>query len=164
MAELNPKFLNYDGSLSDDGRALVTFIESQFLAADKNNDIAALNSLSGMIGHYYVNVHKLHTMTPAQWVKDYPNGAMGAWSAKQFVESKQQEAQQIAENTEKTSTIEAELLKLKEALTEQSAQWEQERTALREEIDALKAGKKPAKKAEPQPDPVETEETPEAEA
>lgn len=156
-----PHFLNWDGSLSGDGQALVAFIEGQFVEADHTNDLQTLNNLSGMIGHYYTNVYKLHTMKPEQWVKDYPNGAMGAWSAKQFVEAKLAEAQRNEETAQKTNTLEAEFAKLKESIEAEVAALKQENEALRAQLGSKK---QPVKKPDPTPEAPEGEPAPEPEA
>ena len=58
-----PAFVNIDGSTTEDGRRLIDWIESHFIEADRANDITLINSLSGDIKHYYVNVYKLNKMT-----------------------------------------------------------------------------------------------------
>lgn len=141
-----PHFLNFDESLSDDGRKLVEFIESQFVEADRTNNIEALNNLSGMIGHYYVNVFKLKSMTAERWVKDYPNAAHNAWAAKEYHEAKAQESQTVAETAATTNTLVDELNKFKESVTAEMQALREEIAKRDEEIATLKAAK-PAKKA-----------------
>ena len=160
-----PHFLSYDGTLSGDGQALVAFIESQFVEADRTNNLDLLNSLAGNITHYYVNVYKAKTMTREQWVKDYPHGAMGAWSAKLYTEAKLAESQAIVDTAQKTTTLEAELQKLKESVAETVAKLEGENAALRTELDSLKAPKKaPAAKKADVDAPAEGEPASEPEA
>lgn len=149
-----PNFVNLDGSLSDDGKALVAYIEGQFIEADRTNNLEKLNNLSGMIGHYYVNVFKSRTMTSERWVKEYPNGAANAWSAKVFTESQQQQAETVAETATKTGDLATQLNALKESLAAEMNDLRAQIAARDAEIETLKAvkSKKPAK-VEPTPEP-----------
>ncbi len=147
-----PHFLNFDESLSDDGRKLVAFIESQFVEADKTNNLEVLNSLSGMIGHYYTNVYKLGTMTADKWVKEFPNAAHNAWASKEYLEAKALESQQVAENTETTNTLVDELKAFKESMAAEIEALRGEIAKRDEKIAALESAK-PAKK------PAKTEDT-----
>lgn len=155
MAEQKVHFLNLDESLSGDGQKLVEFIESQFIEADRENNLEILNNLSGMIGHYYVNVYKARVMTPERWVKEYPNGAMNAWAAKAYLESQQQQAETVQETATKTSDLENQLNALKESLATEMQQLRDEIAKRDVEIEALKAskGKKPVARPEPTPEP-----------
>lgn len=157
-----PNFLNLDESLSDDGRKLVEFIEGQFIEADRTNNIEALNNLSGMIGHYYVNVYKMKAMTPDRWVKDYPNAAHNAWAAKEYLEAQAQESQTVAETAAATTTLADELKALKESLMAEIQQLKDEKAELAAKVETLEAAKpekKPAKAAK-----VEATPEPEADA
>jgi hypothetical protein len=147
------QFLKFDNSFTDEGRALIAYIEGEFMEADKVNNLEILNNLSGMIGHYYVNVFKAKAMTPEQWVRDYPNAANAAWGAKQYRESQQQQAETVAETATQTSSLAAELTAFKEAVQKELDALKAENAALKTQVESGNK-KKPAK----------SEDTPETEA
>lgn len=146
-----PNFVNVDGTPTEDGRRLIEWIESHFVEADKSNDIAMLNSLSGDIQHYYVNVYKLNKMTggtsagiaPAQWLRDYKNSfAMSSWRNWKFTEAAAVKESQLEATTAKTAELEAGLNEFKEAVLGQIAKLQEDNAALQKKLDAAKKGKR----------------------
>lgn len=153
MADVKVHFLNLDESLTEDGHELVDFIESQFVEADRVNNIEVLNNLSGMVGHYYVNVYKAHAMSPERWVKEYPHGAANAWAAKTYLESQQQQAETVTGTAARTNDLAMQLEAFRESLEAEMQALRDENTKQAAEIEALKnKGKKPPK-TEPTPEP-----------
>lgn len=151
-----PTFTNLDGTMTADGKALIEWLESQFHEADIGNDMMAINSLSGDIKHYYVNVYKLNRMTggnggltPEKWLYDYRNSiAMNAWRNYQFTVEQTIKKNQLEATTEKTAELERGLTELKEAMSTQVAKLNEENAALKSQLDDLKAGKRKRKVAE----------------
>lgn len=146
-----PTFINLDGSSTEDGRKLIEWIESHFIEADKANDIALINSLSGDIKHYYVNVFKLNKMTggdsggltPAKWLSDYRNSiAMNAWRNFQFTQQQEVRQSQLEATTQKTQELETGLGELKEALLTQMNKMQEENEKLKAEMERLRKGKR----------------------
>lgn len=141
-------FLNSDGSMTEDGRKMIEWMESQFLEADQKNDVAFLSSgISGDIQYYYINVYKTKMMSPEQWLRDYRQGmAQRTWSNYQWSLLKAQEAEQQASQMEaqaqKSAELEAGMNSLKEALATQKESYEKDMEALRAEIERLMAGGK----------------------
>jgi len=94
-----PDFVATSGELTPDGRRLIDWIEAQFREADATNDLSRLNGLSGYLAYYYVNVHKVRSLTPAQWLTEHKHsGAAAAWRDMQYMEeaARQQAKQQAA--------------------------------------------------------------------
>ena len=167
-----PVFVD-NGAITPDGKRLVEFVVAQFEEADRENNVAALNNLSGPIAEYYVNVHKLGSLTPEKWLKDMSHSARNAYDIMQYVEAQALKesaaAQATADTANAVSGLEAELTKLKESIAEQVAKLEQENVALRQELEALhnptpakgKGAKKPAEgegeAAKPENETPETE-------
>jgi hypothetical protein len=146
-----PSFVNIDGSTTEDGRRLIDWIESQFVEADRNNDVALINSLSGEIKHYYVNVYKLNKMTggdsngltPGKWLSDYRNSiAMNAWRNFQYTEEQAVRESQLDQTTAKTEELAKGLNDLQESLAEQFKKLAEDNATLRAELDKLRKGKK----------------------
>lgn len=141
-----PTFVNLDGSTTEDGRRLIDWIESQFVEADRSNDIALINSLSGDIKHYYVNVYKMNKMTggdsggmtPAKWLSDYRNSiAMNAWRNFEYTQQQVVRQSQLEATTAKTEELASGLNELKEALLEQMGKLQEENAKLRADLDKL---------------------------
>lgn len=155
------EFLDHRGALSTDGKQLQEWIVAQFQEADKASNLEQLNSLSGPIAHYYVNVFKTKFITPERWFKECESFARNAWDIKVYVEEKAlKEAQTAATANEantKADTIADELRKFKESVAEQVAELEKANADLQAKLDAALAAKA-GRKAKP-----ETEEKPEAE-
>lgn len=106
MADL----INY-GRVTDDGARVLAHLRGLCEAADRNPDRLAVNALSGHVGHFYVNVYKMHLMTEADWLRSYPNAG---------------------------NAVYLELTALEEAKAKEQAQAEQT-TVLAESLEALKA-------------------------
>ena len=146
-----PTFCNTDGSPTEDGRKLIAWIESQFAEADATNDIALINSLSGDIKHYYVNVYKLNKMSGSsgaglsaeKWLSDYRNSiAMNAWRNYSYVQEQVVKQNQLEATTAKTEELAAGLNDFKEALAEQMAKLAADNAALHAELAKLHKGKR----------------------
>lgn len=144
-------FINSDGFPTEDGYKLIAWMEAQFTEADKSNDVALINSMSGDVQHYYVNVAKLKTLTPEAWLRDYRNSiARSAYRnyvyTQEMAQREAQEQSQLESTTRKAAELEAGMNSLQEALAAQKSAYEQEMAALREELDRLMyKGKKRAK-------------------
>lgn len=147
MDSNKPTFVNLDGSPTEDGRRLLAWIESQFEEADKTNDIALINSLSGDIKHYYVNVYKLNKLTggvsggltPEKWLSDYRNSiAMNAWRNFLFTEQRAEQKSQLEATTAKTDALEAGLKEFKEALLGEMEKLREDNTTLRADLEKLR--------------------------
>lgn len=142
-------FINSDGSPSEDGYKYIAWMEAQFTEADQSNDIRLLNSLSGDIQHYYVNVFKMKMMSPEAWLRDYKNSTARNGYRNYIYAQEQVEAQsQLEATTQKAVELEAGMNTLKEALAAQKEAYDQQMEALRAEMVKLMAGgKKRASKA-----------------
>src|SRR5690554_994247 len=80
-----PDFVNSDGALTKEGQQLQAFIEAQF--AGISDDVGSLNGMAGVFKDYYVQVHKLGTMTPERWMRDFAHTyARSAWNIREDVE------------------------------------------------------------------------------
>lgn len=136
--------LNVDKTLNDDGRKLVEWLDAQCDYADSlpaDESVHFLNTLSGPIRQYYVDVRKLHSHTSAGWVEHFGKSwAQDAWRIMAYVEAEQVKAQQAQQTADKTSALEDQLKALESKLMGKI-------DALEAENAALKAGKgkKPAK-------------------
>lgn len=141
-----PTFINLDGSATEDGRKLIEWIESHFVEADRTNDVALINALSGDIKHYYVNVYKMNKMTggdsggltPEKWLSDYRHSiAMNAWRNYQYTEQQAQRQSQLEATTQKTEELASGLNELKEALLGQMEKLQADSAKLRADLDKL---------------------------
>lgn len=121
MAQM--QFIEFNGDLNADGKALVTYLESQFVEADRTGNLEALNALPGMVKHYYTNVYKLRVMTSEQWIKDFPFSAQSAWENKTFTEKQAQQEQTVTETAAQTSELVKQLETLKAQFTTLSEQY-----------------------------------------
>lgn len=151
-----PAFVNIDGSTTEDGRKLINWIEAHFVEADRANDVGLINSLSGDLKHYYVNVYKMNKMTggesgglsASQWLSDYRNSiAMGAWRNYQYTLDQAVKESQLEATTAKTEELATGLNELKEALMGQMSKLQEENAALRADLDKIR-GKSKRKQAE----------------
>lgn len=129
-----PDFVARNGELTPDGQRLIAWIEAQFKDADKNNDLSRLNGLSGYLAYYYVNVHKLRAITPAQWLEEHRHsGAAAAWrDMLYFEEVARKEAEQQAAVVE-TRTELSGLAEQLEALRQELAEARQRITELEQQ-------------------------------
>lgn len=128
-----PAFLNSDGTMTKDGAILTEWIEAQFSGIDAANDVQALNRLSGPIADYYVNVYKLHSMTPERWLKEHGNSfAPSAHGIMTWLEAQMATEQRNAETATKADKVADELESLKAKLAEAIAEIE----ALKESAQA----------------------------
>lgn len=132
-----PELVQRNGELTPEGARVVAWIEAQFKEADATNDTGRLNSMSGYLSYYYVNVHKLHALTPAQWLGEHlHSGAAAAYRDMLYFEEvarKDAEQQAVVEAArEVTEGIAGQIDALRHALDEALA-----------EIAALKADKAP---------------------
>lgn len=149
-----PSFVNIDGSTTEDGRKLIDWIESHFIEADRSNDVALINMLSGDLKHYYVNVYKMNKMTggesggltAGQWLSDYRNSiAMNAWRNYQYTEQQAVKESQLEATTAKTEALEAGLNEFKEAILEQMAKLQEENARLAADLEKARGkGKRKA--------------------
>lgn len=140
-----PQFVR-DGQITQDGQFLLEFMHAQFDEADKSNDVARLNSLHGPIAEYYTVAYKLGLKTATGWFESFPQSARNAYDLMKYVESVAEKDAKLDETADKTNTLSAELLQVKEAL-------ETELETMRAEIAELKAEKASLAEAdEPQPD------------
>jgi len=154
-----PDLVATTGELTPDGRRLIDWIEAQFKEADATNDLARLNSLSGYLAYYYVNVHKLNAMTPARWLQEHQHsGAAAAWRDMQYLEETAKKQAVIEAAAGKTNELAARIDALQKALDEALAK-----------IAALEAKPEPSVEAAParkgkRQAVKETEPAPEAES
>jgi hypothetical protein len=149
----DPVFVSTAHTLTPDGERLKTFLESQFVEADRRGDLMILNNLSGPVHMYYTMVYKLHSLTPERWLEDYQRTyAQSAWRIMRYFEEK----------AEAEAAASRQATALSEGLDELRAKLE---SALAE-IEALKAERE-AKPAEPEAaaeEPAEPEAVAEPEA
>lgn len=154
MAETaKPVFTNPDGTMTEDGRALIEWMEAQFIEADRANDVTLINSLSGDIKHYYVNVYKMNKMTggqsaltPEVYLRDYKNSfVMSNWRNFQYTRQQAEQKDKLAEATQRTEKLEAQLKLLQENLEAKMTELNARSEALEEAIK--EAGVKKPRKA-----------------
>lgn len=136
------------GTLTSDGQRLIAYISEQIAQAEADTNPDSLNALAGPIKHYYVNVHKLPNLSPAQWLEDYANAARAIHSV----------MTQIAESTAKAQAEAEERSRLSESLDDVKAALAlaMQRIA---ELEAKQAAETPEMDAEesaPAPEPVKT--------
>lgn len=140
-----PDFVSPRGDLTLDGERLIAWIEAQFAEADRDNDLDRLNRLSGYLAYYYVNVHKLRAMTPAQWLQEHlHSGALAAWRDMQYLE---EVTRQTAEQQEIVRQADSRLA----SLTEQLEMLRQELAAASQRIADLEASPARGKRGKRQP-------------
>lgn len=146
-----PDLVSRNGELTPDGARLVEWIEAQFAQADHVNDLGYINGMSHYLSYYYVNVKKLKSLSPAQWITEHRlSSAAAAWRDMEYFEEvarAEAEKQAVVETVvEQTSELAGQIDALRHALEEAVA-----------EIAALKAvkggkGKKAAvKEADAEP-------------
>lgn len=163
-------FLNADKTLSPDGLRLVEWLTAQCNHVDSlplEENVNYLNTLSGPIRQYYINVHSNVRSHSAQaWIEDFSKSwAKDCWRIMEYVEAEQQKANAIQENAEQTNAIATELAALKESVAEMVANLTRENSELKAENEALKAAAKPAKSGKKsEPEAPEGEVAPEPEA
>lgn len=156
MADLiRPTFVGLDGNMTEDGRRLIEWMESQFVESDKDSSrIAEINALSGDVKHYYVNVYKMHKQNPhgggisaEKWLNDYRNSiALNAYRNMRFIEEQAEVKAEAISTSERTKTLEENMQKLSETLTAKIEELSAANVKLQEELDAIKA-KRTSKKA-----------------
>lgn len=172
-----PAFLNSDGTMTKDGAILTEWIEAQFSGIDAANDVQALNRLSGPIADYYVNVYKLHSMTPERWLKEHGNSfAPSAHGIMTWLEAQMATEQRNAETATKADKVADELESLKAQLAEAVAEiaaLKEAKVTVTVEDDTVEADTEPEAKprksrkakAEVEPEPEAAEDAaPESEA
>lgn len=172
-----PAFLNSDGTMTKDGDTLTEWIEAQFSGIDAANDVQALNRLSGPIADYYVNVYKLHSMTPERWLKEHGNSfAPSAHGIMTWLEAQMATEQRNAETATKADKVADELESLKAQLAEAVAEiaaLKEAKVTVTVEDDTVEADTEPEAKprksrkakAEVEPEPEAAEDAaPESEA
>jgi hypothetical protein len=118
-----PDLVQRNGELTPEGARVIAWIEAQFVEADATNDVGRLNGLSGYLSYYYVNVHKLHALTPAQWLGEHlHSGAAAAYRDMQYFEEvarEKAEQQAVVEAAkEVTEGVAGQLDALRHALDE----------------------------------------------
>lgn len=128
-----PQF-EINGRVTEDGQKALDWIEAQI--AEAGDNVEQLNALPGHVKHYMIHVHKLGSMTEAQWLRDYaPTGAQAAYDrAMELEEADRHEAQ--------ANSLADELARLRETVEAQAA----EIAALRETRESKP---KRTRKAEP---------------
>lgn len=101
-----PNQFSQYGNVTPEGQRVIQYMEAAAQVAE-GQDIEALNALSGPVKHYYVNVTKLHLMTPARWLEDYTNAAQAimrnlteAETAQAAADADKQERAALAESLE----------------------------------------------------------------
>jgi len=117
-----PQFVQ-EGYLTPEGLKVKAWMESIFVEADKTNDLAKINSLSGHVGSYYLHAYKGggkgFGVTPEQWFAENKSSAMAAHRDMLYFEGLEaQEAERVAAINENAQTTSALAEKL-EALREQ---------------------------------------------
>lgn len=145
-----PSFVNADKTLSKDGARLVEWLDAQCSYAESlplAESVNHMNTVSGPIRQYYINVYKLKSHTSAAWVEDFKSSwTRDCYAIMTQLEEKVAQAQTVSETASKADKVEGELAKLSETLTARFEALEAENKALRAEVDAQK--KKPGKKDE----------------
>lgn len=113
-------FLNADKSLSGDGQKLVEWLEVQCAYAENlppDESTNALNRLHGSIRQYYINVYKLKSHTPQQWVEDFSKSwAQDCWGIMTRIEEMVAQQEQQQQTADKTEQLAAQLAALGERL------------------------------------------------
>lgn len=139
-----PDFVQ-NGFVTPEGKRVIEHMESTINVAESADSIDALNSLSGPLKHYYLNVMKAKTLSEGEWLRDYSYAAGTVHQA--LVEADTDKAEKDALK-EADAGIAAELEKVKQLLESVVT----DNKALRSELDELK---KPAKKGSKKTDDTE---------
>lgn len=110
-----PVFSNR-GVPTDEGRAVLNYIESTIKAAGKN--ATRLNAMPGVVKHFYANVVQIKSMSEAEWLEDYRMSyANSAWAAVESIRAQEaQQAQADGAQTKLTENLEELAAKLEAAL------------------------------------------------
>lgn len=136
-------FVKQDGTLTEDGKAVVAYLNEQIALYDDPNDKLKLNGASGVVRDFWVKTKAIPALTEAEYLRDYPYAAGAAWS---LVQHQQAQAQQAQQAQESTNALADALKQLREQVEQQAA----ELAALKESAPASKPAtpKKPAKQAD----------------
>lgn len=160
-----PQFVNHNG-LTADGIKLVAWLDAYCESMDEKKGNM---SLSGHIGHFYVNVHKMESLNPRQWVEQFEHSAArSAWDDMLYFEAQETARQDAAEAKEATNEltealeqIKAELAEVRKELKTTRAQKTRlaNKLAAVEEAEEVEAEEEPAvEEDEPTEDEPETAE------
>jgi hypothetical protein len=133
------------GKPTADGARVLAYMHQQIVEAEAGS-LALLNALPNTIKMFYTMVVKMHTMTEADWLRDYPDGA--GFILRGLIQLDEAQAQAEQDAADK-SRISESLEDVKTALALAMAR-----------LDELEKADKPA---EVTPEPVKADE-PEAEA
>jgi hypothetical protein len=147
-----------NGELTPDGVKLLNWLEAQ-VSGETNAD--KLNAMSGFVKEYFA-ITRAKSLTPQGWLETFRSSAENAFDTMSFIEGKAQEEAdrdaKLAENTEATSKIEAQLRQLKEDMQAELDALKAENVALKAKLEPGEPKKKAAKKTEDAPVEAETPE------
>lgn len=137
-----------NGALTNEGQTLLDWMEAQVKDFPTMNALQ-LNSQSGYLKEYY-SLTRSKSLTPIRWLESFTSSALNAYEVKNYLESKAaQEAEaanKLAETSEATNKIEAELKAFKESIAQQVADLEKQNAELRAELEKkANKGGRPAK-------------------
>ena len=144
-----PQFVNHNG-LTDDGIKLVAWLEAYCEGVDEKKGNM---SLAGHIGHFYVNVHKMESLNPRQWVEQFEHSAArSAWDDMLYFEAQETARQDAAEAKEATNELTEALEQIKAELAEVKQHLANERrsnTILKKKIAAVEESEEVEGEEEP---------------
>ena len=118
-----------DNNLTPEGEQVLKWLESYLQQWEER---VGAGDLPGHIGHYYVNVMKMKTIAPKQWLLEQSDAAEAVLGTIHFQEAKQAETVKINGTAEGQTKLEKELVAFKEEIGKRMADLEAENQRLRE--------------------------------
>jgi hypothetical protein len=79
-----------------DEKRVIGYLNDLCAEADRHANPDMVNSLPGMVKHYYANVFKLRVMTPEGWMRDFPGAAQAVMNGLLEADDKEQLRQRVA--------------------------------------------------------------------
>jgi predicted RNA-binding Zn ribbon-like protein len=138
-----------NNTVTDSGKQVIAYMNEAIENAEQDANPTAVNSLPGMVKHYYVNVVKAKTMTESSWLRDHVNAASAVWDTIVSLKEAEEQKQAIAETAAGQTKLTEQLTTLQEALNTALARiatLEQEKKV--EVAEPAKSNKKAVKSTE----------------